>query len=307
MSTPKPSLGANTVKAVVLTGYGINADRELEEAFCRAGAETRRVHLSDLFLEPQKLASTGTDILAFPGGFSFGDHLGSGKVLASLIRSRLKDALQGFIQDGGLVIGICNGFQVLVKSGFLPNLGGGCLPEVSLVHNTGGVFQDRWVPLEINRGNLSPWLCAAGPETAGVQSAGKNAAVGETERFSLPIRHGEGRLIVSDPSVLQEIRERNLTSLWYRGENPNGSIDAIAGLTDTTGRVIGMMPHPEAWLDSFNHPGYHAREDAVTISAPGTAAGQEGALEPGVIEDNPDRTGLSFFRHAVNFCARSMS
>ncbi len=137
------SVSGRRPRACVITGFGINADEELALAFRMAGAEAVRVHVTDLIEEPVLLGSYR--ILAFPGGFSFGDHLGSGMVFAHLFRRHLKPALEGFARAGGLVIGICNGFQVLVKMGVLPNMAGAWEPEVSLVHNDSGRFEDRWV------------------------------------------------------------------------------------------------------------------------------------------------------------------
>ncbi len=237
-------MSGRIVRTCVITGYGINADRELEEAFRRAGSETERVHVSDLLETEDGLRRY--DILAFPGGFSFGDHLGSGKVLAYLVKSRLKDALDRFIAEGKLVLGICNGFQTLVKMGILPNLSGAWKQEVSLIHNEAGVFDDRWVKVRYNRKNPSPWL-------AGL------------DRTSYPIRHGEGRFIAASPEVSAELERRNLVALRYDGSNPNGSEADIAGITDATGRILGMMPHPEAFLENFNHPRW-TREDVRDVS-----------------------------------------
>ena len=131
------------VKACVLTGFGINADEELALAFEMAGARACRVHARDLVDSPDRLQ--GFQILAFPGGFSFGDHLGSGKVFATLFRRSLGPALEKHVLRGGLVLGVCNGFQALVKMGFLPDLSGTRSQEVSLIHNDSGRFEDRWV------------------------------------------------------------------------------------------------------------------------------------------------------------------
>jgi phosphoribosylformylglycinamidine (FGAM) synthase-like amidotransferase family enzyme len=219
-------------RVCILTGYGINADRELAEAFRLAGAAPDCVHVADLLDEPGRLDDY--QLLGFPGGFSFGDHLGSGKVLAGLIRRRLGGPLGDFVQRGGLVIGICNGFQVLVKMGLLPGLDGSMRQEVSLVHNEGGAFIDRWVACRVNPANPSPWL-------AGI------------DRLELPVRHGEGRFISASPELARLIAERKLAALFYE-DNPNGSEAGIAGITDGSGRVLGLMPHPEAFLYPENHP-----------------------------------------------------
>jgi phosphoribosylformylglycinamidine synthase len=220
-------------RVCIVTGCGINADRELAEAFSLAGFSADRVHIFDLRDSPNILGPYA--VLAFPGGFSFGDHLGSGKVLAYLIKSRMKDRLEAFVHAGGLILGICNGFQTLVKMGILPNLSGDFSQDVSLIHNESGLFDDRWVDVRYHRENASPWLIGL-------------------DRISYPIRHGEGRFITASPSVAEEIQRRGLIALTYEGGNPNGSEMAIAGITDTTGRVLGMMPHPEAFLYPENHP-----------------------------------------------------
>ena len=228
------------VKAGILTGFGINADAELAQAFVLAGAEAELLPVTTLVDEPERLKEF--QILGFPGGFSFGDHLGSGRVLAQLVKQRLKDDLTAFTDRGGLVLGVCNGFQTLVKMGILPNLAGDWTPETSLIGNDVGVFQDRWVGVTYHPRNTSPW----------VRGLGDN---------DLPIRHGEGRFQVSEPGILKSLHEKNLVAVTYRGPNPNGAVDAIAGITDPTGRVFGLMPHPEAFVTRFNHPLWRRRAD----------------------------------------------
>ncbi len=221
-------------RALVLTGHGINAERELLQALWSAGARPQAMHLNDLVADPGQLGSFR--LLALPGGFSYGDHLGSGKVLANLVRKRLMAAIAEFTAAGNLTIGICNGFPVLAKAGILPNTAGDYTPEVTLVHNADGRFQDRWVRLVVNLRNPSPWL---------------RGAPGVVE---FPIRHGEGRFLPAEPAVLTKLNLGNQVAFRYQGRNPNGSADAIAGITDPSGRVLGLMPHPEAFLDRYNHP-----------------------------------------------------
>jgi phosphoribosylformylglycinamidine synthase len=231
-------------RAGILTGYGINADEELALAFRMAGAESPCVHAGDLVADPGLLR--GLDILAFPGGFSFGDHLGSGKVLAHLLARSVRPALERFVADGGLVIGICNGFQVLVKMGLLPDLAGRWEHEVTLVHNESGVFEDRWVRIAFDPASPCAWTRALAP-------------------MDVPVRHGEGRFVARDDRVLDALRSAHLAAARYvpidggpgpaaYPDNPNGSVDGIAGVTDRTGRVFGLMPHPEAFLFPENHP-----------------------------------------------------
>ena len=231
------------VKACVITGYGINADEELVEAFRLAGARAQRRHVNELLERPEEI--DGYRILAFPGGFSFGDHLGSGLVFAGLCRGRLKEALERFIDAGNLVIGICNGFQVLVKLGILPNLSARWEQEVSLVHNDSGLFENRWVRVRFQADSPCVW-------TRGL------------EEMELPVRHGEGRFVAASDRVLEEVERRHLVALRYAPrfgstvvaypDNPNGSVHDIAGVCDPSGRVFGLMPHPEAFIVPQNHP-----------------------------------------------------
>ncbi|NOY08622.1 MAG: phosphoribosylformylglycinamidine synthase subunit PurQ [Spirochaetes bacterium] len=244
------------VKVCIIAGYGINADMELSAAFEISGSYASRIHIKDIIEKPGILHDY--DILAFPGGFSFGDHLGSGKVFANLFRRNLKSELDFFIGEGKLVIGICNGFQVLVKMGILPNLAGNWMQEVSLVRNLSGKFEDRWVKVCFNAKSRCVW-------TAGLKN------------IDLPVRHGEGRFVVKSRSVLDALKKEDLVAAGYIGrtekcqcpeesnpgaeyehveypDNPNGSVDNIAGICDRTGRVFGLMPHPEAFLIPENHP-----------------------------------------------------
>lgn len=226
------------VKVCVLTGYGINADNELVTAFRATGADAEKVHINDFIENPRLLHHYR--IAAFAGGFSFGDHLGSGLVYAELFKKNLKSDLERFIDDGKLIIGICNGFQVLVKMGVLPNLHGNWTQEVSLIHNTSGRFEDSWVNLKFNPD--SPCIWTKGLDT-----------------MDVPIRHGEGRFISDNPDILRELKEKNLIAVRYNGRNPNGSQDDIAGITDRTGRILGLMPHPEAFIFPENHPQWTRR------------------------------------------------
>lgn len=221
-------------KAIVIGGYGINADAELAEAFRLAGARTERLHIADLVADPGSIEDAR--ILAFPGGFSFGDHLGSGQVLALLCRRTLRPALERFVAEGGLVIGVCNGFQALVRMGILPNRDGAWSRGASLIHNESGRFVDGWFPVAFAKESRCVW-------TRGLE-----------ERL-LPVRHGEGRFVARDDAALDAIEREGLVAAKYSGENPNGSERAIAGICDPSGRVFGLMPHPEAFLYRENHPG----------------------------------------------------
>jgi phosphoribosylformylglycinamidine synthase subunit PurQ / glutaminase len=267
-------------RACVITGFGINADEELALALRMAGADARRVHVSDLIETPAAVGSYR--ILAFPGGFSFGDHLGSGMVFAHLFRKHLRPALQAFISSGGLVIGICNGFQVLVKMGVLPDTAGSWQPEVSLVHNDSGRFEDRWVRVAFEAHGPCLWTRGLSP-------------------MDLPVRHGEGRLVAASAAVLADLEARHLVTVRYvaRGagaalgpgqaaaapvaypDNPNGSAANAAGICDRTGRVFGLMPHPEAFVRPEHHPewtrGGVSAGDGLSIFVNGVAAARRAA------------------------------
>ena len=220
----------------ILTGYGINADRELASAFQAAGAETRFLHINDLIEDPEHLGTCR--ILAFPGGFSFGDHLGSGLVMANILKQSLGDILADFVARGNLILGICNGFQVLVKMGILPNLSGRGEQEVTLLHNDSGVFENSWVRVEFEEHTRCVW-------TSGLTS------------MELPIRHGEGKFYTPREQTLKALESEGLIALKYSGRNPNGSLNDIAGITDATGRILGLMPHPEAFVRPEQHPRWH--------------------------------------------------
>lgn len=222
---------------LILTGYGINADRELAAAFELAGARVDEVHLADLLADRNLVERAG--VFAVPGGFSYGDHVGSGRMLAHRLQE-LRPRLDAFRRDGGLVLGICNGFQVLVKLGLLPDLDGSFAQEVSLVHNDSGLFEDSWVTVEFDPACESPWLTGL-------------------DRLDIPVRHGEGRFVTRDAPVLAELEARRLVAVRYANRNPNGSAGSIAGIVDTTGNVLGMMPHPEAYLVAQNHPHWRDR------------------------------------------------
>lgn len=231
-------------RAIVVTGFGINCDLETEEAFRRAGADARRVHLNDLIANPRIMEES--HIFAIPGGFAFGDDVASGKILANRMRYKLGTAFIKFVNDGKLIIGICNGFQVMVKMGLLPLFSPEFTQEVTLTHNDSDRFENRWVNLTVSTRTHCIWL--------------KNI-----HTFEAPIRHGEGKLVVRDAAVLERLHENNQIALRYAADdgapaarvfpaNPNGSVDDIAGICDPSGRIFGLMPHPEACLDPTNHP-----------------------------------------------------
>ncbi len=221
------------VKVCVITGYGINADNELVQAFEMAGASAEKVHINSLIENPEMLKEF--HIAGFAGGFSFGDHIGSGIVYSNLFKKHLRSELDKFVAEGKLIIGICNGFQVLVKMGVLPNLSGDWEQDVSLIHNDSGVFEDSWVKIAFNSESPCVWTKSL-------------------DEMDIPIRHGEGRFITDNSGVMATLKDENLIAITYSGRNPNGSEEDIAGITDRSGRILGLMPHPEAFIFPENHP-----------------------------------------------------
>ncbi len=240
------------VKSLVLTGYGINCEEEMAAAYELAGADAQIVHLSDVFAD--RISIHDYQILNFPGGFSFGDDLGSAKVLGNKFKfkplasgKRFMEELQKFLADGKYIMGVCNGFQALVKMGLLPNVGGKFEQEATLTHNDSGKFEDRWVRMRVNEQARTPYLDGL-------------------DFFDVPVRHGEGKLIFRDKAVREAVLAQNLNCLTYADAqgnptaeyplNPNGSELNCAGLTDPSGQVFGLMPHPEAYLSLYNHPNW---------------------------------------------------
>ena len=222
-------------KTIVLTGYGINCDDETMFAFEKAGSDADIVHINDLIGEPKKLDKY--QIFSFPGGFSYGDDTGSGKALANRIMNNLIDELRAFLERDTLMLGICNGFQVMVNIGVIPSLTGQIAEsDAALVHNNTFRYQCRWVDLKINTD--SPSVFTRGIDT-----------------LHIPVAHGEGSFYAPD-DIIEKIEKNNLVTMRYinpdgesaGGEfpfNPNGSMNDIASICDKTGRIMGMMPHPE--------------------------------------------------------------
>ncbi len=232
------------VHVLVLTGYGLNCDFETAYAFELAGAVSDRVHINTLISREVSLADY--NILAFDGGFSWGDDHGAGVLAAVRLRHNIGDALHRFIDEGGLVLGICNGFQALVNLGFLPGFDGDYKTRhVALTFNDCGNFRDDWVTLLAN------------PKSPCVFTR-------KMTRLELPVRHGEGK-VVAPPEVIERLVDQQQVVFQYatptgdvaQGRfpyNPNGSVNDIAGICDPTGRIFGLMPHPEAFNHWTNHP-----------------------------------------------------
>lgn len=209
--------------ALVLTAPGTNRDPDAADAFDRAGAEPVVADIRQLREQPQHLAEAR--VLCIAGGFSYADALGAGRLWALDLTSYLSDALAAFVAAGKPVIGICNGFQVLVRAGLLPG---------ALGHNAGGSFVCRWVTLE-PRSQRCVWTAAL------------------DEPITCPVAHGEGRY-VADEALLARLHADDRVALTYRDGNPNGSLDDIAGLCDESGLVLGLMPHPEDHVVDRQHP-----------------------------------------------------
>lgn len=238
----------NKLNAAILYGYGINTDYESKYAVELAGGFAQRVHISELVQDPKKLEDY--NVLAFAGGFAHGDDLGSGKIVANIFRHKLKDAVLDFVHEGKLVIGICNGFQMIIKMGLVPYAD--FEQRATLMANDSGKFEDRWVFLKMNQ--KSPCVF-----TKGIDS------------MMLPIRHGEGKL-VADSAILNDMMSKNLIVAQYVNEknefaaypyNPNGSLLNIAGICNPQGTVYGMMPHPEAYNSMVNNPYWTHVKDGI--------------------------------------------
>ncbi|MDA3959308.1 MAG: phosphoribosylformylglycinamidine synthase subunit PurQ [Planctomycetota bacterium] len=219
---------------LVLRAAGTNCEAETAYAFELVGAKTITLHVNALRERPAILQEV--QFLAIPGGFSYGDDVASGRIFANELMSALRNELLGFIDRGGYAIGICNGFQVLVKSGLLPRLNGEPTQQVSLAHNTSGLYTDRWVRLTGN-----PERCAW---------------IGDDQEVELPVAHAEGRF-TAPADTISALEQAGQVALRYTAEdNFNGSDGAIAGICDPTGRVFGLMPHPERFLRWENHPNW---------------------------------------------------
>lgn len=255
---PKPQV-------IVLRAPGTNCDPETAFAFEHCGGLAERVHLFRILERPELLDRF--QILCVPGGFSYGDDVGAGVIFGAQLKTRLAEAIRKFLEADKLVLGICNGFQVLMRSGILP---GGAdtwppdpasAPSATLTWNDNGRYTTRWVRL---------------------QSSGSDCVfLKGIDAIELPMAHAEGKIVVRDESVLAGWRDRRQIALCYHpDDNPNGSTADIAGLCDPSGRVLGLMPHPERNLHATQHPQWTRRE----------VVGDEGA-------------GMQIFRNAVDYFA----
>jgi phosphoribosylformylglycinamidine synthase len=286
------------VRAVVLRAAGINCDLETEYALQLAGAKAERVHINRLIED--KGALDQYQIIVFPGGFSYGDDVAAGKILANQVIHHLYEPIQKFIDDGKLAIGICNGFQVLVKAGILPGFEERIATEdtekfkiflategtetkeknkqskinsqpVTITYNDSGKFEDRWVYLA--------------PQTD------RCVFIERGRQIYLPVAHGEGKVVTRNAKTLEKLKSEGYVAFKYVDENgregdypvnPNGSVDSIAGLTDTTGRILGLMPHPERYVRPTQHPHWSR------------------------LKDRRDGDGMTIFNNAVKYIQQNL-
>jgi len=242
----------NEVRVLILTGLGLNCEAETAEAFRLAGARPDQVHLLDLLDGETTQRLPDYQVLAFIGGFAFGDHLGAGFVFANKIRYKLYDQLLEFIEAGGLALGICNGFQTMVRLGLLPGLDGDYrTPRAALAPNNRLGYRDAWVRLAFDEASPCLW-------TRGLS------------QLELPARHGEGKFLTESDDLLRRLeRAGQVVTRYIDGDgvatetwpdNPNGSPGGVAGVCDPTGRLFGLMPHPDAFLYPFHHPRWERRQ-----------------------------------------------
>jgi phosphoribosylformylglycinamidine synthase I len=234
-------------KVLILRAPGTNCDAESAFAFEKAGAQVELVHVAELIRRQRPLS--GYQIMVIPGGFTYGDDISAGRILANELRLKLRDEIQRFVDDGRLILGICNGFQVLVKAGLLPRWTGENPQLLTIAGNDSGKFECRWVYLRANE--TSPCIFTRG---IGI--------------MYLPVAHAEGKVVIS-AGMPEEVG----VALHYADEtgdirasyphNPNGSMNNIAGVCDATGRVFGLMPHPERFIRWTQHPRWttEARRD----------------------------------------------
>lgn len=230
-------------KVCILRSDGANCDEELFYAFEKFGALPEFIHINQLRDKSKRLK--GFNVLALPGGFSYGDDVASGKILAVELVSFLKNEIEDFVAKYGLVIGVCNGFQTLIRTGLLPFTKFGQM-DATLAQNKSGHFECRWIRVKVQNSKCV-FLCES------------------SEIFDIAVNHGEGR-IDAPPNVIKKIEDEDLVVLKYVDEkgnptqkypqNPNGSVDAIAGICNQTGRILGLMPHPEKFVDTTQFPNW---------------------------------------------------
>ncbi|MDR1942420.1 MAG: phosphoribosylformylglycinamidine synthase I [Endomicrobium sp.] len=238
------------VKALILRTAGTNCDFETQIAFELCGAQAEKVHVNALLEKKDKIFEY--DIMAFPGGFSYGDDIASGKILANEVKSKLGDKIKKFALSGRPIIGVCNGFQVLVKMGLLPEPS--LFEQIStLSYNDSGKFECRWVYLKTLK------------TQAGKNQASTNCLWTQKlpDIITLPVAHAEGKFIAKDKNLIDELEKNGQIVFKYCAQDgniarypldPNGSTDQIAAICNKKGNVFGLMPHPERYVYSLQHP-----------------------------------------------------
>ncbi len=270
---------------LIIRTAGTNCDRELAHAFALAGAATNTVHLNRVIDNPAMVDSF--DLIGFAGGFSYGDDIAAGRIFANRLRHRLLEPIRNAIKCGVPMIGICNGFQVLVKMGLLPNPatpGTGDVQQATLADNTSGRFIARWVNLEVPDNTKCIW-------TQGLS------------KFSLPIAHAEGRFVPASNDLLGQWEAAGQIALRYAADdNPNGSVADIAGVCDPTGSILGLMPHPERCTDAKHLPDWSHRSAEQLAETPAGLAMFRNAVEHVVKRSQSQEqpaTGVSSSMQAV--------
>lgn len=271
-----------SIKALVLTGYGLNCDYETDFALKLAGADSQRIHINELIRRYGKDHSQGLEdfhILVFGGGFSWADDHGAGVLMASKLRHHMGEQIERFIKDGKLILGICNGFQCLVNLGLVPGFDNIYRDrKVAVTYNDSGNFIDAWVNLRIN------------PDSPCVFTRGISS-------LELPVRHGEGKFYAAQKDI-ERLFENNQVVMQYadyegrpaQGRwplNPNGSLEDIAGICDPTGRIFGLMPHPEAYNHFTNHPEWTRTRERL--------------LRQGDASIPEEGEGIKIFKNAVEY------
>jgi phosphoribosylformylglycinamidine synthase I len=270
------------IKALVLTGYGLNCDYETDFALKLAGANPQRIHINELINKGRTDRARGLEdyhILVFGGGFSWADDHGAGVLMASKLRHHIGEQIEHFINDGKLILGICNGFQCLVNLGLVPGFDTRYRERrVAVTYNDSGNFIDTWVHLRVNR--ESPCIF-----TRGISS------------LELPVRHGEGKFYAAKKDIDRLFKNNQVVMQYadHEGQqaqgrwplNPNGSLEDIAGICDPTGRIFGLMPHPEAFNHFTNHPEWTRRKETIIRQGNKTIP-EEGE-------------GIKIFRNAVDY------
>ncbi len=262
-----------SAKVIVLSGYGLNCEEETLHAFNHCGINGNIIHINDLIENPKALDEY--QILAIPGGFSYGDDTGSGNAFAQKMKLALWDHLKKFVERDTLTIGICNGCQILVNLGLVPALNNYGERDVAVTYNATARYQCRWIDLKIE--SKSPWLA-------------------DIDTLHIPVAHGEGRFMM-EGSALKALKNNGQIAAQYIGKNgklaggefpanPNGSIDDIAAITDKSGRVLAIMPHPERGMFTWQRDDYHELKDTA---------------QRGNVELSEESDGIKIFKNAAKY------